>query len=134
MEAYSSMTALPHELLAGLFVGQFILAGVGVLISYKLIEINWTLGFIGSIGLGAAILAAQVYIGDILWDPGLNGAELQEVVVATVAGAVLAIMIVVTLFKPDISQGSESAANQLQRSGTTQSNETPDIPGGLGED
>jgi len=126
------MTALPHELLAGLFVGQFIVAGVGVLIGYKLLEINWTLGFFGGIGLGTAILAAQVYIGDVLWDPGLTGAELQEVVIASLAGAVLAIMIVVTLFKPNTGQDAASGADQPP--GENHSDETLDIPSGLGED
>lgn len=128
------MTALPFELLAAFFVGQFILAAVGVFIGFKLLEINWGLGFIGSIALGLSILAGQWYVGDIIWDPGLGVTQLLVTVLVSLAGAILGIMVVLTLFEPDTADDESTDNHRLAGPSGSSNSEAVDLPGGLGED
>lgn len=127
------MTALPFEMLAAFFVGQFILAVVGVFIGFKLLELNWGLGFSGSIVLGLSMLAAQWYVGDIIWNPGLGVTQLLETVLVSLAGAILGIMCMLTLFEPDTADESTNDHRFAGRNRSSNS-EDVDLPGGLGED
>lgn len=136
VEATQTMTALPHEMLTALFAGQFVVAVAGVLLGFKLLEANWGLGFTGSVALALGILAGEWYIGDILWDPQFTAPQLREAVLAAVAGAVLAIALTITLFEPD-TDGCSAAADDRRRpggNGRPKTTESPEIPGGLGED
>lgn len=128
------MTALPFEMLAAFFVGQFILAAVGVFIGFKLLEINWGLGFIGSIAIGIGTLATQWYVGDFIWDPGLGVTQLVETVLVSLTGAILGIMFVLTLFEPDTGADEPTDNHRFPERNRSSKTEDVDIPGGLGED
>ncbi len=134
MEATQTMTALPFDLLGAFFAGQFILAAVGVFIGFKLLEINWGLGFTGSIALGLSILAGQWYVGDIIWDPGLGVTQLLETVLVSLAGAILGIMLVLTLFEPDTGHDESTDDHRFSDHSPPSTDEDVDLPGGLGED
>jgi cadmium resistance protein CadD (predicted permease) len=130
------MTALSFEVLVGLFVGQFLLAMAGVLVAYRLVEINWTVGLLGSLTLGVVTLTGEWYIGDVMWNPGLGARPLVWVVLVAVGGGVLGIMTAATMFRPEHTSESSTpesddpARPQKSRDSTT----TPDAPMGLGEE
>lgn len=129
------MIELPIEMIAALIVGQFIMAAVGVLIGYRLLEINWTAGFVGSIAYGLTVLYAQWYFGSNVWEPGLIGTEVVELIMASIAGAILGVMTMISIFEPETT--NESPADHRDSDKTTArsaDNDDVNIPKGLGEE
>jgi hypothetical protein len=118
-------------LLAALFIAHFAVAAALVLVGYKLLEVSWGTGFIGTIILGISTLVAEWYIGHVLWAPRFNAIELIEVVLASLAGAVIAVAVIVTVFEPETGQDEgEDGTRAYVRTGSS-IDDPSDIPGGL---
>lgn len=129
------MIELSIEMIAALIAGQFIMAAVGVLIGYRLLEINWTAGFVGSIAYGLTVLYAQWYFGSHVWKPGLIGTEVVELIIASITGAILGVMTMISIFEPETT--NESPANRRDSDKTTTrsaDDNDVNIPKGLGEE
>ena len=119
---------IAFDTLAMIATAQFAVAVVAVLIGYKLLETNWWLGFVGSVGLGVGIVGAEWYVGDRVWDPGFHAPELVAAVLAAAGGAAAGIMLVVAFVEPETDDGGGAVGSRAS------GNESAvDVPGGLGE-
>lgn len=76
-------------------LGAALVAGV-----FKLMEQHITVGALGGIAVGAAIIYAEATVGADLFSPTI--AEMKVLVIAAAAGAVLGVTAVLLVFEPEL--------------------------------
>jgi hypothetical protein len=112
--------------------GLFIVAVLGVILTFKLIELNWGFGVVGSIVLGIALLAGIWKLGGPYWNPSY--AAFEQGVFLGLAGLISGFVFAVTMFEPET--GTDTATQESDEESFfsprgRSSGESTEIPGGL---
>ena len=124
--------ALETEVAILLFVGLFAAGVVGVMLTYKLMELRWGLGSVLGVLSGLGILAAVYAFGDPLWDPSY--AAFEQGIFVGLAGLICGLGVMVTLFEPESGgeqDQTETDSPYRPASMPDSSSGGTDIPGGM---
>lgn len=123
-------SVLTAEQIIALFVSHLLVAMIGTLFVYKLIEINWGLSVVGSFGLAVGALIAMWEWQYPFWDPTFL--EFEQGAIVAVTGVITGIALIVTLFEPESRSGDDggNSNSSQERSGSITGN-GPDIPSGF---
>jgi hypothetical protein len=112
-----------------LFGGLFTLAVFGVVLSFKLTELNWGFGVLGSIAIGIALLVGIWDFGAYYWNPS-SAAAFEQGVFIGLAGLISGFALAVTMFEPETDTQESTEKSYFSSSGKSSSKQTG-IPGGL---
>lgn len=126
------MNELTQPFAVALFAGHSVVASAGVLLSYKLREVGWSLGIIGLAAFAIAVVAAEWRLGNMVWSPTLQAFKLA--IVVAVAGTFTGIAVTSATFEPETSEDDGNDGTARRPSRRSSDDGSVDIPGGLGED